>query len=141
MKPEIHPTLHRVTAVCACGNTFETHSTKEELRLEICSECHPSVAEPAFPDALEADAECWDAACPNQPPAPAECSGLTCEECGALRSCGSYVVPEDPEGSLFWRVISDEDRQPGDRAEPPTGTLEADQIRFVRDWIDDGVPL
>lgn len=41
MKPEIHPTMHRVTAVCACGNTFETHSTKEELRLEICSECHP----------------------------------------------------------------------------------------------------
>ncbi len=41
MKPDIHPTLHRVTAVCACGNTFETHSTKEELRLEICSECHP----------------------------------------------------------------------------------------------------
>lgn len=41
MKQDIHPTLHRVTAVCACGNTFETHSTKEELRLEICSECHP----------------------------------------------------------------------------------------------------
>lgn len=41
MKPEIHPTMHRVTAVCACGNTFETHSTKEELRLEICNECHP----------------------------------------------------------------------------------------------------
>ena len=41
MKPEIHPTLHRVTAVCACGNTFETHSTKDEMSLEICSECHP----------------------------------------------------------------------------------------------------
>ena len=41
MKQDIHPTLHRITAVCACGNTFETHSTKEELRLEICSECHP----------------------------------------------------------------------------------------------------
>ena len=41
MKQEIHPTLHRITAVCACGNRFETHSTKEELRLEICSECHP----------------------------------------------------------------------------------------------------
>lgn len=41
MKPEIHPTMHKVTAVCACGNTFETHSTKDELRLEICSECHP----------------------------------------------------------------------------------------------------
>jgi large subunit ribosomal protein L31 len=41
VKKEIHPTLHLVTAVCACGNTFETHSTKDELRLEICSNCHP----------------------------------------------------------------------------------------------------
>jgi large subunit ribosomal protein L31 len=41
VKQNLHPTLHRVTAVCACGNTFETHSTKDELRLEICSNCHP----------------------------------------------------------------------------------------------------
>lgn len=41
MKKEIHPELHMVTAVCACGNTFQTRSTKPELRLEICSECHP----------------------------------------------------------------------------------------------------
>jgi len=41
VKQGIHPTLHSVTVVCACGNTFETHSTKQELRLEICSECHP----------------------------------------------------------------------------------------------------
>jgi large subunit ribosomal protein L31 len=41
MKPGIHPELYRVTAVCACGNSFETHSTKKELRLEICSACHP----------------------------------------------------------------------------------------------------
>ena len=41
MKKEIHPELHLVTAVCACGNTFETRSTKPELRLEICSACHP----------------------------------------------------------------------------------------------------
>lgn len=41
MKQDLHPTLHTVTVVCACGNTFETHSTKDELRLEICSECHP----------------------------------------------------------------------------------------------------
>ncbi|MBP9143231.1 MAG: 50S ribosomal protein L31 [Thermoanaerobaculia bacterium] len=41
MKTDIHPVLHMVTAVCACGNTFETHSTKKELRLEICSACHP----------------------------------------------------------------------------------------------------
>jgi large subunit ribosomal protein L31 len=41
VKNGIHPQLHLVTVVCACGNTFKTHSTKEELRLEICSECHP----------------------------------------------------------------------------------------------------
>ena len=41
MKPEIHPELHLVTAVCSCGNSFQTHSTKKELRLEVCSECHP----------------------------------------------------------------------------------------------------
>ncbi|QQR75226.1 MAG: 50S ribosomal protein L31 [Holophagales bacterium] len=41
MKENIHPKMYRVTAVCACGNTFETHSTKKELRLEICNACHP----------------------------------------------------------------------------------------------------
>ena len=41
MKPDIHPQLHLVTAVCACGNTFQVHSTQDELRLEICNECHP----------------------------------------------------------------------------------------------------
>ncbi|HEV8237784.1 MAG TPA: 50S ribosomal protein L31 [Thermoanaerobaculia bacterium] len=41
MKPDIHPDLHLVTAVCACGNTFQVHSTHDELRLEICNECHP----------------------------------------------------------------------------------------------------
>ena len=41
MKKDIHPELYLVTAVCACGNSFETHSTKPELRLEICNVCHP----------------------------------------------------------------------------------------------------
>ncbi|MBZ0089471.1 MAG: 50S ribosomal protein L31 [Thermoanaerobaculia bacterium] len=41
MKSGIHPELHVVTAVCACGNTFETRSTSKDLRLEICSACHP----------------------------------------------------------------------------------------------------
>ena len=41
MKKDIHPELNLITVVCACGNTFQTHSTKSELRLEICSECHP----------------------------------------------------------------------------------------------------
>jgi len=41
VKPDIHPQLHLVTAVCACGNTFRVHSAQDELRLEICNECHP----------------------------------------------------------------------------------------------------
>ena len=41
MKANIHPELHLIQATCACGNTFEVHSTRKELRLEICSNCHP----------------------------------------------------------------------------------------------------
>jgi large subunit ribosomal protein L31 len=41
VKPGIHPELHVVEARCACGNTFTTRSTKKELHLEICNECHP----------------------------------------------------------------------------------------------------
>lgn len=41
MKPEIHPEYHEVKVHCACGNEFTTRSTKADLRLEICSECHP----------------------------------------------------------------------------------------------------
>ena len=41
MKEKIHPEYHDVTVHCACGNTWKTKSTKTELRLEICSNCHP----------------------------------------------------------------------------------------------------
>lgn len=41
MKENLHPTLHMIDVVCACGSVFQTHSTKEELRLDICGECHP----------------------------------------------------------------------------------------------------
>ena len=41
MKSGIHPDYHVVTVVCACGETFVTRSTKKDLRLEICSKCHP----------------------------------------------------------------------------------------------------
>lgn len=41
MKKEIHPDYKRVTVTCACGNTFETGSVDDEIRVEICSECHP----------------------------------------------------------------------------------------------------
>ncbi len=41
MKADIHPELHYIEATCACGNKFHTHTTLNELRLEICNECHP----------------------------------------------------------------------------------------------------
>ncbi len=42
MKAKIHPTYYKnATVTCACGNTFETGSTRKELRVDICSKCHP----------------------------------------------------------------------------------------------------
>ena len=41
MKPAIHPEYHEVKTMCACGASFTTRSTAKELRVEICSECHP----------------------------------------------------------------------------------------------------
>jgi large subunit ribosomal protein L31 len=41
MKQGIHPAYKLTQVTCACGNTFESGSVKENLRVEICSECHP----------------------------------------------------------------------------------------------------
>jgi large subunit ribosomal protein L31 len=41
MKKGIHPEYVESRVVCACGNTFLTRSTKKEIRVEICSQCHP----------------------------------------------------------------------------------------------------
>jgi len=41
MKNGIHPAYKPVTVTCACGETFVTRSTREDLRLEICAKCHP----------------------------------------------------------------------------------------------------
>ncbi|MFB3851377.1 MAG: 50S ribosomal protein L31 [Acidobacteriota bacterium] len=41
MKEKIHPQYQEVKVTCACGNTFVTRSTKKELKVEICSKCHP----------------------------------------------------------------------------------------------------
>ncbi|MBT8445823.1 MAG: 50S ribosomal protein L31 [Gammaproteobacteria bacterium] len=41
MKSNLHPELHLIEVTCACGNKFSTHSTSEDVRLEICSACHP----------------------------------------------------------------------------------------------------
>jgi len=41
MKAGIHPVYSNAKVVCACGTTFETRSTKELIKVEICSGCHP----------------------------------------------------------------------------------------------------
>lgn len=41
MKKEIHPEYIECKVSCACGNTFTTKSNKAELRVDICSNCHP----------------------------------------------------------------------------------------------------
>jgi large subunit ribosomal protein L31 len=41
VKQGIHPEYQVATVHCSCGNTFQTRSTRSELRVEICSNCHP----------------------------------------------------------------------------------------------------
>jgi large subunit ribosomal protein L31 len=41
MKKGVHPEYVESRVICACGNTFVTRSTKPEIRVEICSQCHP----------------------------------------------------------------------------------------------------
>lgn len=41
MKEGIHPKYQKSVVTCSCGNSFETRSTRPEIKTEICSECHP----------------------------------------------------------------------------------------------------
>lgn len=41
MKEGIHPNYEATTIRCACGEVIETRSTKKDIRVEICSKCHP----------------------------------------------------------------------------------------------------
>ncbi len=41
MKKDLHPDVVECKVSCACGNTFDTKSVKNEIRVEICNECHP----------------------------------------------------------------------------------------------------
>ena len=41
MKKDIHPEIFDTTISCACGAVYRTRSTKKDLRVEICSKCHP----------------------------------------------------------------------------------------------------
>ncbi len=41
MKTQTHPDYQTATVRCSCGNSFETRSTRTDLRVELCNECHP----------------------------------------------------------------------------------------------------
>lgn len=41
MKKGIHPEYKTMTVHCACGETFESGSTRDEIKVEVCSKCHP----------------------------------------------------------------------------------------------------
>ena len=41
MKTDIHPTYEQAHVRCTCGNEFITRATRDELRVEVCSNCHP----------------------------------------------------------------------------------------------------
>jgi len=41
MKKDLHPNLVTCTVTCACGNSFETKSVQDSMRIDICNECHP----------------------------------------------------------------------------------------------------
>ena len=43
MKPKIHPVYGTITVTCSCGNTWDTRSTlsRDDLHVEVCSQCHP----------------------------------------------------------------------------------------------------
>jgi len=45
MKQGIHPEYGPATVTCACGETFETRSTKKNIRVERCSKCHPFITD------------------------------------------------------------------------------------------------
>ncbi len=43
MKPKIHPEYRTITVTCSCGNKWDTRSTlsRDDLHVEVCSQCHP----------------------------------------------------------------------------------------------------
>lgn len=41
MKDGIHPNYQETTITCACGNVIKTRSTKKDIKVEVCSKCHP----------------------------------------------------------------------------------------------------
>ena len=71
MKADIHPSYVDATVRCSCGNTFTTRSTKAELHVELCNECHPF-----FTGQAEAGRLRWSG---RALPAPLRSAGLAVE--------------------------------------------------------------
>ena len=122
-----------------------------------CRQCHPAlVPSVPLPEALEEDVRCEDRVCererhasrareaPEDRDHPLDDDRLNAPlVCIDIkdRICGDYVVPGDPEGSYFWRVLSEEAAEPGDQKMPMTGYLPPEQVEFIREWIEAGAPL
>ena len=108
---------------------------------DSCRECHFNEYI-ELPEALLENAAyntvCESDMCDHELPQVCDDAGVTCEQCGADQCL--LVVPNDPDRSLLWRVLSEADRIPGDLPMPPTGDLPPDQVAFVRDWILAGAP-
>jgi large subunit ribosomal protein L31 len=41
VKPDLHPVYKTLTVQCACGNSFQTRSTSDNIHVEVCAQCHP----------------------------------------------------------------------------------------------------
>ena len=59
MKEGIHPNYEQTTIKCACGNVIETGSTKKDIRVEVCSKCHPFFTGPSVTPSLLASRRWW----------------------------------------------------------------------------------
>ena len=61
MKKDIHPDYVACTVSCACGNSFETRANTSEIKVEICSSCHPFfTGKQSFVDAAGRWSMHWD---------------------------------------------------------------------------------
>ena len=54
MKEGIHPNYQEATITCACGNVMKTNSTKKEMKVDVCSKCHPF-----YTNNLKVEKEIW----------------------------------------------------------------------------------
>lgn len=121
----MHRALIAAVLLAGCDDTvFKSQEVGYEpdwlgvqiFMVDHCTQCHPSIAEPEWPEALEED---------------------------ILSGEHDYVTPGSPEDSMIWRVISPAEQVPGDPPKMPQGTgpLPLPLTEHVREWIEMGAPL